>query len=141
MWRPDLVPLAFHASDAPPPPPQILAYAISSGAVAPLFFKGSLLDGLWATLIGAMVGVLLVLCDSSYLLGKTLLLTAATSSSFFATLIANHVGGTCSFAIHFGPITFLLPGWSITTSVIELSTQNMISGTIMLDTRIIAHRI
>lgn len=108
--------------------PQLFVYAVSSGTVAPLFWRGSLLDGLWATLIGAFVGLLLVLTERSYLLGKMLLLSAATTSSFLATVIANHVPGTCSFALHFGPITYLLPGWSITTAVIELSTQNMISG-------------
>ena len=42
---------------------QLLAYAMSSGAVAPLFFKGSLLDGLLAGIIGLLAGGLYVLSE------------------------------------------------------------------------------
>jgi uncharacterized membrane protein YjjP (DUF1212 family) len=107
----------------------LACYAISSGTVAPLFFKGSLIDGLLSGFIGIMAGTLWVLADSSHLLGKVGLVLTAFLTSFFATVLTEHIPGTCPLAVHFGPITYLLPGWSITVSVIELSTQNTLSGT------------
>lgn len=108
---------------------KLACYAISSGTVAPLFFKGSMLDGLLSLLIGVMAGTLWVLADSSYMLGKVGLILTAFLTSFFATILTEHIPGTCPLAVHFGAITYLLPGWSITVSVIELSTQNLLSGT------------
>ena len=57
------------------------------------------------------------------------LIASAFLSSFLGTVLSSHIPSTCPLAIHFGPITYLLPGWSITCSVIELSTQNMLLGT------------
>lgn len=90
---------------------KLACYAISSGTVAPLFFKGSLLDGLVSGLIGVMAGALWVLSDSSYILGKVGLILTAFLTSFFATILTSHIKGLCPLACHFGAITYLLPGW------------------------------
>ena len=127
----------------------LACYALSSGTVAPLFFKGSLLDGLLSFLVGLVAGALFVISDSSRLIGKVrgwvgaslrpsiartdpppsnlpthpsfppihpqqvgLILTAVLSS-FLSTILTTTIPGTCSLAVHFGPITYLLPGWSV----------------------------
>jgi uncharacterized membrane protein YjjP (DUF1212 family) len=58
-----------------------------------------------------------------------MVIMASFISSFFGSILSYNIKGSCPLAIHFGPITYLLPGWSITSSVIELSTGNIISGT------------
>jgi uncharacterized membrane protein YjjP (DUF1212 family) len=100
---------------------KLACYTIASACVAPLFFHGSLIDGLLAGLIGLFAGGLWVLADVSYILGKVGLVTSAFLSSFLGTVLSAHIPGSCALAIHFGPITYLLPGWSITCSVIGKS--------------------
>lgn len=100
---------------------KVACYAIASACVAPLYFHGSLTDGLLTGIVGFFAGCLWVLSDASYILGKIGLITSAILSSFLGTVLSAHVPGRCALAIHFGPITYLLPGWSITSAVIGKS--------------------
>lgn len=100
---------------------KLACYAIASGCVAPLFFSGSLIDGLLAGFVGIFAGGLWVMADVSYIVGKLGVFASAWLASFLATILAAHIPNTCSLAIHFGPIVYLLPGWSITSSIIGRS--------------------
>ncbi|KAJ3100427.1 hypothetical protein HDU97_002214 [Phlyctochytrium planicorne] len=114
----------------------LATFPVTSFTLCILGFGGNWLDACIAAVLGLLVGVLSLLserCESiTYLL------------EFFASLGTAFICRTLQWVLTFHGICFnyipivlssiaiLLPGLSLTISIIELSTRNMVSGTVRL---------
>ncbi|KAF9962984.1 hypothetical protein BGZ70_007741 [Mortierella alpina] len=102
----------------------VLAYAVASFCTAPMFFKGSWVDSGVAFLIGGAVGLLVWLAERvpSY--------TMSVVVAFVAEAL--HRDQVCRSAVKMAGIVIILPGYTITCAILELSSRHIISGSVRL---------
>ncbi|KAJ2139324.1 pheromone-regulated protein prm10 [Coemansia sp. RSA 788] len=107
----------------------LLDYIVISFFICPLFWNGSWQDAGASALLGLMVGLLQLLAGRFNNYANLFEVSSAFLVSFVAALLQNHV---CFGTVSFAGIAMLLPGLALTTSIIEMATKNMISGTVRL---------
>jgi uncharacterized membrane protein YjjP (DUF1212 family) len=110
-----------------PPWGELLYYIVGSFAVSILFFDGNFIDALLSGALGAMVGLMMLF--SRHIAGYANLfeLSAALASSFIARSLSNRI---CHLSVSLSATVILLPGLSLTTALIELTSKNIISGVV-----------
>ncbi|KXN71733.1 DUF1212-domain-containing protein [Conidiobolus coronatus NRRL 28638] len=110
-----------------PPWCELLYYIVGSFAVSILFFDGNFIDALLSGALGAMVGLMMLF--SRHIAGYANLfeLSAALVSSFIARSLSNRI---CHLSVSLSATVILLPGLSLTTALIELTSKNIISGVV-----------
>ncbi|KAI9354013.1 hypothetical protein BD770DRAFT_325363 [Pilaira anomala] len=117
-----------------------LAYAVSSSASAPLFFKGGGIDMAFGLLLG-----LIVAFGTQYLAKRVtrfasifdVLLSAIIG--FLAATIAARFSSTttCFYALSIGGVVSMLPGYTTLVSILEIAAGEVASGTLRLITSLI----
>ncbi|KAF8950466.1 hypothetical protein BGZ46_004495 [Entomortierella lignicola] len=107
----------------------ILSFAVASFTTAPMFYGGDWIDALVAAALGVLVG--LMSWASEYLPSYAHIceVTISVVVSFIAEALHSHI---CRSSVKMGGTVMLLPGFSITTAILELSSRHMISGSVRL---------
>jgi uncharacterized membrane protein YjjP (DUF1212 family) len=116
---------------APPPYGPVrttLAFALASGA-AGRFLGGGAREIAAAALIGLVFGLLDLLCARIAPLRRVFEAVAATMAGFLATALAHEAGPLSVYVATVSGLIVLVPGFPLTVALIELATQNLVSGT------------
>jgi len=106
---------------------EALSYGIAAAAVAAIL-NSSWADMIAAGTIGAVVGVLAVICEMRPRLRLSLEAISALLATVIATLISVYVVPLTLKSVVLASLIVLLPGLTLTTAVRELSTQHLVSG-------------
>ncbi|KAJ2078235.1 pheromone-regulated protein prm10 [Coemansia sp. RSA 988] len=107
----------------------IIDYVLCSFFICPMFWNGSWQDAGMSGMLGLLVGLLQLLAGRFNNYANLFEVSSAFLVSFIAALLQNHV---CFATVSFAGIVMLLPGLALTTSIIEMASRNMISGTVRL---------
>ncbi|KAF9138025.1 hypothetical protein BGX30_009663 [Mortierella sp. GBA39] len=107
----------------------ILSYALASFCTAPMFFKGNWIDAGVSFLMGATVGMMSWLSEKVPSYAHICEITMSVVVAFVAEALHGHV---CKNSVKWAGIVILLPGYTITCSILELSSRHMISGSVRL---------
>ncbi|KAJ1830104.1 pheromone-regulated protein prm10, partial [Coemansia sp. RSA 2703] len=102
-------------------------YAFCSFCISPLMWNGGWRDAAVSALLGLLVGLLQLLAGRFANYANLFEVSSAFLVSFFAALLQDYV---CFATVSFAGISMLLPGLALTTSIIEMVSRNMISGTV-----------
>jgi uncharacterized membrane protein YjjP (DUF1212 family) len=108
----------------------ILAYALAGFCTAPMFFKGNWIDAVISFFMGAAVGLLAWLSEKVPSYAHICDITMSVVVAFVAEAL--HRYNVCTTAIKFAGIVIILPGYTITCSILELSSRHIISGSVRL---------
>ncbi|KAF9919698.1 hypothetical protein FBU30_010656 [Linnemannia zychae] len=107
----------------------IVSYALASFCTATMFFKGNWVDAGVSLLIGATVGMMSWVSEKVPSYAHICEVTMSVVVAFVAEALHAHV---CRSAVKWAGIVMLLPGYTITCSILELSSRHMISGSVRL---------
>ncbi|KAF9915549.1 hypothetical protein BX616_005909 [Lobosporangium transversale] len=107
----------------------ILSYALASFCAASMFFKGNWIDAGVAFLIGGLVGLMSWLSEKVPSYSHICEVTMSVLVAFIAEALHDQV---CRSAVKMAGIVMLLPGYTITCSILELCSRQMISGSVRL---------
>ncbi|CAO3673169.1 unnamed protein product [Rhizopus microsporus] len=107
----------------------ILAYALSSACVAPLFFNGSWTDCWVSAIFGLAVGALTYISEKIPMFSNVFEMAITIPIAVIALALHPYI---CFAAVAISAIVIALPGYSLTCSVMELSARNLVSGSIHL---------
>ncbi|KAG0069966.1 hypothetical protein BGZ90_012814 [Linnemannia elongata] len=107
----------------------ILSYALASACTAPMFFKGGWVDAGVSFLIGGTVGMMAWLSEKVPSYAHICEITMSVVVAFVAEALHDNV---CRSSVKWAGIVMLLPGYTITCSILELSSRHMISGSVRL---------
>jgi len=108
----------------------VLAYATASFCTAPLFFNGSWIDAGVSFLMGGAVGLLVWLSEKVPSYAHICEVTMSVVVAFVAEAL--HNTSICQSAVKMAGIIIILPGYTITCSILELSSRHIISGSVRL---------
>ncbi|KAI1312674.1 hypothetical protein EDD11_002873 [Mortierella claussenii] len=108
----------------------VLAYAVASFCTAPMFFKGSWIDAGVSFLIGGAVGLLVWLSEKVPSYAHICEITMSVVVAFVTEALHHH--RICQSAIKMAGIVIILPGYTITCAILELSSRHIISGSVRL---------
>ncbi|KAF9549118.1 hypothetical protein EC957_004757 [Mortierella hygrophila] len=108
----------------------VLAYAVAGFCTAPMFFKGNWIDASISFCMGAVVGLLVWLSEKVPSYAHICDITMSIVVAFVAEALSHH--NVCTSAIKFAGIVILLPGYTITCSILEISSRHIISGSVRL---------
>ncbi|KAL0078778.1 hypothetical protein F4703DRAFT_1741677 [Phycomyces blakesleeanus] len=107
----------------------LLAYVGSSAFIAPLFFNGSWTDCWVSGLFGLGVGLLTFLSERVPMFANFFEMAVSVLVSVITIALHPHV---CYTAVSLSAIVIALPGYSLTSAVMEISAKNIVSGSIHL---------
>ncbi|KAF9436629.1 hypothetical protein BGZ76_003426 [Entomortierella beljakovae] len=107
----------------------IMSFGIASFSTSAMFYKGDWVDACVAAAIGICVGLMSWLSENVPSYAHICEVTMSVVVSFIAEALHNHV---CRSAVKMGGTVMLLPGYTITTAILELSSRHMISGSVRL---------
>ncbi|KAF9171482.1 hypothetical protein BGX21_001311 [Mortierella sp. AD011] len=107
----------------------IVSFAIASFCTAPMFYKGDWIDAVVAGALGISVGLMSWLSEKLPSYAHICEVTMSVFVSFIAESLHSHI---CRSAVKMGGTVMLLPGYTITTAILELSSRHMISGSVRL---------
>ncbi|KFH62284.1 hypothetical protein MVEG_11495 [Podila verticillata NRRL 6337] len=107
----------------------LLSYAVASFCTAPMFFKGGWVDAGVAFLLGGAVGLMSWLSEKVPSYAHICEITMSVVVAFISEALHVYV---CRSSVKFAGIVMLLPGYTITCSILELSSRHMISGSVRL---------
>ncbi|KAG0261034.1 hypothetical protein DFQ27_003176 [Actinomortierella ambigua] len=107
----------------------ILAYATASFCTASMFFQGGWIDAGVALLMGTAVGLMTWLSEKLPSYSNICEVTMSLLVAFIAEALHDYV---CRSAVKMAGIVMLLPGYTITVAILELSSRHMISGSVRL---------
>ncbi|KAG0334117.1 hypothetical protein BG000_008613 [Podila horticola] len=108
----------------------ILAYATAGFCTAPMFFNGSWVDAGVGFLLGGAVGLMVWLAEKVPSYARICEITMSVVVAFVAEALHGYVD--CGTAIKMAGIVIILPGYTITCSILELSSRHIISGSVRL---------
>ena len=109
-------------------PVTILAYTITSAA-ASRFLGGGGKEIIAAAFIGLLIGALSIWSKHHIGLGKIIDPLAAFSAAILAGALSVKFGPFSVLNVTLAGLIVLLPGYSLTIAMTELTTQNLVSGT------------
>ncbi|KAF9424442.1 hypothetical protein BGZ94_008051 [Podila epigama] len=116
--------------DANPRWATILAYATAGLCTAPMFFNGSWIDASVAFVVGGAVGMMVWLAEKVPSYSHICEITMSVVVAFVAEALHSQVN--CGAAIKLAGIVIILPGYTITCAILELSSRHIISGSVRL---------
>lgn len=108
----------------------VLAYAVASFCTAPMFFKGSWIDAGVSFVIGGAVGLLVWLSEKVPSYAHICEITMSVVVAFVAEALRHN--NVCQSAVKMAGIVIILPGYTITCAILELSSRHIISGSVRL---------
>ncbi|KAG0240777.1 hypothetical protein BGX31_001665 [Mortierella sp. GBA43] len=109
----------------------VLAYAVASFCTASMFFKGSWIDAGVSFLMGGAVGLLVWLSEKVPSYAHICEITMSVVVAFVAEALS-HKTSVCQSAVKMAGIVIILPGYTITCAILELSSRHIISGSVRL---------
>ena len=101
------------------------------------FLGGGVKEMIVAAIIGLMIGLLYLLADKYPPLGKVFEPVAATLASGIAAALSVYFGPYSVFNATLAGLILLMPGFTLTTALTELTTRNLVSGTSRLSSALI----
>lgn len=101
------------------------------------FLGGGLKEMAIAAVIGLLIGLLYLLADKFPSLGKVFEPVAATLASGLAATLSIWFGPYSVFNATLAGLILLMPGFTLTTALTELTTRNLVSGTSRLSSALI----
>ncbi|KAJ1972555.1 pheromone-regulated protein prm10 [Dimargaris xerosporica] len=104
-------------------------YCIVSFVAAPLLFGGGWVDAAVSGALGLAVGGMSLIANRLIAYANVFEVTAAVFSGVMASVLSQHV---CYWGVVLSAMVNLLPGLSLTLSVTELASRNVISGSVRL---------
>ncbi|KAG0227129.1 hypothetical protein BGW42_003145 [Actinomortierella wolfii] len=107
----------------------ILAYATASFSTASMFYKGGWVDAGVSVLMGTAVGLMTWLSEKVPSYSNICEVTMSVVVAFIAEGLHSYV---CRGAVKMAGIVMLLPGYTITMSILEMSSRHIISGSVRL---------
>ncbi|KAK5809357.1 hypothetical protein F5H01DRAFT_394960 [Linnemannia elongata] len=107
----------------------LASFAVSSGLIAPLVFKGSWYDMLAGMGLGSVVGLTSLLASRYSVYSNVFEVSTSIVIAFVAKALREYV---CFTGVVLSGIVTLLPGLSLTTAIMELSSRYMISGSVRM---------
>ncbi|KAG0280586.1 hypothetical protein BGZ95_009535 [Linnemannia exigua] len=107
----------------------LASFAVSSGLIAPLVFKGSWYDMLAGMGLGSVVGLTSLLASRYSVYSNVFEVSTSIVIAFVAKALRDYV---CFTGVVLSGIVTLLPGLSLTTAIMELSSRYMISGSVRM---------
>ncbi|CAO3645491.1 unnamed protein product [Cunninghamella blakesleeana] len=107
----------------------LLGYVLSSAFIAPLFFNGSWTDCWVAGIFGLGVGIATFISERVLMFGNVFEMAVTIVVSIITLALHNYV---CYSAVALSAVVIALPGFSLTSAVMELSAKNLCSGAIHL---------
>jgi uncharacterized membrane protein YjjP (DUF1212 family) len=116
---------------------RVLSYGLASAFIGPISYNAQPIDLPIIFALGTFIGFSeLVLVPRSELYGYVFEIFAAILTSFLGRVFGSiHWGqgeGFCFAAISQASIVMILPGFTITTSALELQSRNMVSGAVRM---------
>ncbi|CAK7236567.1 hypothetical protein SEUCBS140593_009663 [Sporothrix eucalyptigena] len=123
--RPDKFPLWF----------RVLLYGLASAAIGPVSYGARPIDLPIIFVLGSILGFLqLIIAEKSEVYAHVFELSIAVLSSFIARALGSiRLAPNTSFcfaAICQAPLVMILPGFTITSSALELQSKNIVSGSV-----------
>jgi len=109
----------------------LAAYALT-GSTAAIVLGGGPPESLVATVAGLVVGILSRLVGSRPALGSVFEPVAAFAAMALAVLAHHLLAPVDVVIVTLAAVIVLIPGLSLTTSIVELATRNLVSGTARL---------
>jgi len=109
----------------------IVAQALITGAAARLF-SGGLADIVAAAALGAMVGVITAVFHRHEHGSRIVDFAAGVTAAAGAVMIDRFVAPVSTYTVTLAAIIVLVPGLTLTVSMSELATRNLVSGTARL---------
>ncbi|KAI1294085.1 hypothetical protein EDD11_008223 [Mortierella claussenii] len=107
----------------------LLSFAVSSGLIAPLVFHGSWADMLASMALGTVVGLTTLLASRYSVYSSVFEVSTSILIAFVTKALRDYV---CFTGVVLSAIVMLLPGLSLTTAIMELSSRYMISGSVRM---------
>lgn len=116
---------------------RVLSYGLASAFIGPVSYNSQPVDLPIIFVLGTLIGFSdLVLVPKSELYGYVFEISAAILASFlgraFGSIRWGQNQGFCFSAISQASIVMILPGFTITTSALELQSKNMVSGAVRM---------
>lgn len=116
---------------------RILSYGLASAFIGPVSYGARPIDLPIIFIIGSMIGFLeLILAPKSELYGYVFEISVAILASFvgrgFGSIPFNSNPGFCFSAISQASIVLILPGFTITTSALELQSKYIVTGSVRM---------
>ncbi|GLA67583.1 hypothetical protein AtubIFM54640_011251 [Aspergillus tubingensis] len=116
---------------------RVLSYGLASAFIGPVSYNAQPIDLPIIFILGTLIGFSeLVLVPRSELYGYVFEILAAIVASFLGRVFGSlHWGsnqGFCFPAIAQASIVMILPGFTITSSALELQSRNMVSGAVRI---------
>jgi uncharacterized membrane protein YjjP (DUF1212 family) len=108
-----------------------LAFGLASGA-ASRFLGGGGREIIVSSLIGLMIGFLALAASRLASLGRIFEPVAAFAASLFAALASHWIGAYSVYNATLAGLIVLVPGFTLTVAMTELSTRHLVSGTARL---------
>ncbi|KAF9200150.1 hypothetical protein BGZ49_009643, partial [Haplosporangium sp. Z 27] len=105
------------------------AFAMLSGVVAPLVFKGSWYDMIAGMGLGIICGLSTIMASHYSTYSNVFEVSTSILIAFVAKALRDYV---CFTGVVLSAIVMLLPGLSLTTAIMELSSRYMISGSVRM---------
>jgi uncharacterized membrane protein YjjP (DUF1212 family) len=110
---------------------RVLAMGLSSAAAA-RFLGGGYREIGVAGALGLLIGVIAYLAETRRALGRLFEPVAAFVSSVVAAVAAHYIGSLSVYLVTLAGIIILLPGYTLTVAVTELSNRHLVAGTARL---------
>lgn len=123
---------ALMASQAGPPRWLMVLSTGLIGGAAGRFFGGGGREMLAASIIGLVVGLLLIIAGRWRRFARVIEFTAGVLATVIAGVLARWMAPLDPLIATLGGIIVLIPGLTLTLSVAELATRNLVAGTARL---------
>lgn len=114
----------------------IIAYGLASLASAQ-FIGGGVKEIFIAAIIGLLIGLLRLMADVHASVGKVFEPIAAALAASVAGALSLWFGPYAVFIATLAGLILLMPGFTLTVALTELTTRNLISGTSLLSSALI----
>lgn len=113
-------------------PIRLLALALGSASSAVLFFNGGWIEFLAAFVLGFIVALLDWLAEHLLAFARIEEIVCGLIVAAVAVPVTYFVEGACFSGLVLSSLVWLLPGLTLTLSVRELATKNMVAGTVRM---------
>ncbi|ORX45277.1 DUF1212-domain-containing protein [Hesseltinella vesiculosa] len=107
----------------------LVGYVLSSAFIAPLFFNGSWTDCWVSGIFGLCVGIATFISERVPMLNNVFEMAITIVVSVIVLALSPNV---CYLAVSLSAVVVALPGYSLTSAVMELAAKNLCSGTVHL---------
>ena len=113
-------------------PIRLLSMALASASAAVLFFNGGWIEFLVSFIMGFIIALLDWLSERILAFARIEEIVCGLLAAAVAVPVSYYVEGACFSGLVLSALVWLLPGLTLTLSVRELATKNMVAGTVRM---------